>query len=405
MVRPRVRAVQRFPCLYPSLVSLEADKERLSKLTVIVPTWNRPKDLSRILSYWGRWPVSIIVLDGSDTPRTIDQLDPGLANLTLHSEVDFARRIQWAARNIGTPYACLQPDDDFILCRSAARAIQWLDDHERFSCIASHGQFFTPTFDFLPSNQGRWLCDEDPHQRLVDHFRNYTWSYVYGIQRSFALSASLEANSAPLLTPEFLEYPLLTIFEYGMEIAGALLGPLACGSDVMLLKAVGNAPPQYQEYRWDTWLENPITQTAATSWRVAFSQALASYVATPADELSLWIVEILLQQVRGAESNPKKGPFYYASDLPIPKHFTGPWNVRFRPKSHTSSDHRVGLAKRMLRKAHRLAFRLVRATYRTMATMGGRPVGKLPDSDWNWGDPDDMADFWRSIDGDDDAKG
>ena len=64
-------------------MKLEAAKEELGKLTIIILTRNRPKELRRILRYWGRWPVSILLLDGSDTPTTADQSDSRLAKLIV----------------------------------------------------------------------------------------------------------------------------------------------------------------------------------------------------------------------------------------------------------------------------------------------------------------------------------
>jgi hypothetical protein len=385
-------------------MKLEAAKEELGKLTIIILTRNRPKELRRILRYWGRWPVSILLLDGSDTPTTADQLDSRLAKLIVYADVDLSKRLEWAAHRISTPYACLHPDDDFILARSSACAISWLENHQRFTCIASDGQFFTETYDFYPSGQGRWILSEDPHLRLKEHFSDYNWSYVYGIHRSFSLSASLQANAAALSSADYLNHPHNSTFEFGMEIAGAVIGPLACGTDVMLLKAVGNAPPQYMESRWDTWLQDTRAQAALTAWILSLSKNLSLHASVQADSLSVWIEGALMHQMRSRGGKPQTAPFHYVSVLPVPKDFIQRLSFALRPKSHISSDQRVGIASRSLRKYHRLVFRGVRRIFRVLSTMWGKQIGKTPDSDWSWADPSDMDDFWTAIDGDYNSK-
>lgn len=376
---------------------------------MIVPTRNRPSNLKRIIKYWGKWPVTIIVLDGSDSPQTARDFELSEATLVVHADVDFAARIAWCASQLSTPYACLQPDDDFVLCRGTAQAIEWLDNNPDFVAYASDGQFFTPDYRFTTSAQGRWLRSSDPRVRLLEHFKNYSWSYVYAIHRSNELRQTLRAVADSISTSQYLESPHSVAGELAFEICGSLLGPIGCGSTVMFLKAVGNQSDYLHSatQRWDEWLQDPKSESAVSSWSSTLSTRLAPTLGRPASEINQWILSALNLQldIQLQVTSHKPGVKDGVRVVPVPLDFAGRISFFLRPRSHTSSDHRVGLAKRLIRKAHRLAFRLVRATFRTMATMGGRPVGKLPDSDWNWGDPDDMADFWRSIDDDDDAKG
>ena len=55
----------------PSLPPTAADHALLQALTIIVPTYNRPAALARLLAYWAPLPVQLIVVDGSDQPAAL----------------------------------------------------------------------------------------------------------------------------------------------------------------------------------------------------------------------------------------------------------------------------------------------------------------------------------------------
>jgi len=82
-------------------------RQHLADLTVVVFTRNRLGYLQGVVKYWSRWPVSLIVLDGSDQPVDKESLDAGEARLVLHSEIPINDRFRFAASRLDTPFACL----------------------------------------------------------------------------------------------------------------------------------------------------------------------------------------------------------------------------------------------------------------------------------------------------------
>ena len=44
------------------------ESELLAHLTLVIPTYNRPLELERVIEYWRDTPVTVHILDGSDKP-------------------------------------------------------------------------------------------------------------------------------------------------------------------------------------------------------------------------------------------------------------------------------------------------------------------------------------------------
>lgn len=90
----------------------------LSKLTVVIPSYGRHPYLLRQAAYWRQSGVTVIALDGSIKPLSIDQqkIINAEKNFSyIHMPNGICERLNYAAKLIITPYAVLLGDDDFLL--------------------------------------------------------------------------------------------------------------------------------------------------------------------------------------------------------------------------------------------------------------------------------------------------
>ena len=129
-----------------------AESARLEQVTVVIPSYGRQDFLLRQLSYWSDRKARVVIVDGSPRPFDVDtlRLVAALPSITyVHAAGTIGQRLKIAADLVETPYAVLSGDDEFLLTRGLARAIDKLDAQS--DLVACIGQ----SIGFYPSNDGR----------------------------------------------------------------------------------------------------------------------------------------------------------------------------------------------------------------------------------------------------------
>jgi len=81
-------------------------------ISIIIPTYNRPRKLQRAVRYYAKHDISVFVADGSPSPCTLP-LEGDVSYFHLPEATLFERIIQVVNRTT-TPYSCLAADDDFV---------------------------------------------------------------------------------------------------------------------------------------------------------------------------------------------------------------------------------------------------------------------------------------------------
>ena len=95
--------------------------ELLSELTIIIPTFNRPRELERSIEYWRNTPVTIHIVDGSKTPWFPIGRLRDISNISYHHIPpedneglwgNYCRRMRYGSVLPTTKYSALCADDD-----------------------------------------------------------------------------------------------------------------------------------------------------------------------------------------------------------------------------------------------------------------------------------------------------
>ncbi len=282
--------------------------ECLRSLTVAVMTYNRPSMLDNVLRYWSKWPVTILVLDGSDYPFKVDSFDSGAATISVYAHKSINERLKYAAATVRTPFVCLHTDDDFTLARTVAGAIAWLAKNERFTCVTGDFQLFDGLGGFSLASAGVNLDSVDPGERVRSHLSNYQWSYVYGVQRAEQFSNTINAVVGAVSHPDFVDNPNDCAHELGMEICGALQGCASKSSDVLILRRIGNESESTHQVPSNVWLQDPDSRLAVNAWRESLSAAIAPSIGVSETRVNEWIQDALGAFCLSVESNRRARP-------------------------------------------------------------------------------------------------
>jgi glycosyltransferase domain-containing protein len=175
--------------------------EAIPDFTLIVPTFNRPRDFARLLTCLARQEFGspILVLDSSDS-------DTQAANAALVETLNLDVRIVPSAESISpfekfwrgsqevrTEFCALCADDDVIMVEAIDPLVQYLREHQDFS--AAHGLYFTfydeghvGLTSIVYSSES--LDRDDPVARLHDLFRRYE-AVTYGLYRTTVMRDAL----------------------------------------------------------------------------------------------------------------------------------------------------------------------------------------------------------------------
>ena len=112
-------------------------RSNLNKLTVVIPSYNRPTDLIKVINYWAEIEnVKVIVLDGSEKSidkDTIKKFKKKIKYLNLRG-ISQVRRIFLSKKFIKTKYTVMCPDDEIYSPIGLIECINHLEKNQTSSC-------------------------------------------------------------------------------------------------------------------------------------------------------------------------------------------------------------------------------------------------------------------------------
>jgi len=211
----------------------QEQKDYLSNLTIIVPTYQRPNDVLQTVKFWsGRGP-QLVVLDGSPNPVKDDGLFDSVKGLTyVHLPESIQFRLAHSARYIQTDYVTLMGDDEVHMPSSLTASIKELERNpELVSCVGWAvgfsfriskgstpeilGHSCYPNLYFLENNQ------KSAQERLSAHFGQYVPSNIYSVVRADAYRNAVKLIGLPgerVGGQAELEYEIAVLYQGGNRV-------------------------------------------------------------------------------------------------------------------------------------------------------------------------------------------
>ena len=175
------------------------------RYTLIVPTYNRPDQLARLLrslAYQGaNFPV--VVLDSSvEDVRARNEAACGKSGLDVRverfaSDIPPWEKFRRGARAIRAEYSSLCADDDLLVVSAANKVLEFLDRHQDYS--AAHGWYFHFHLNGALgltgiAYQGPPIDKDEPMKRLHCLFSRYE-PLTYAVYRTGVMTEALERAS------------------------------------------------------------------------------------------------------------------------------------------------------------------------------------------------------------------
>jgi glycosyltransferase domain-containing protein len=175
--------------------------------TIIIPTYNRPNYLKRILNYYNVCGENykIIVADSSsyESKKLNKEFISSPLNLNiLHlsdypSTINPSHKINDVLNYVDTKYCVFCADDDFITSNGIKKSIEFLEKNPDYVC--AQGDYISFKFNSENKNffwKPGYLCQKsitssDPQKRLYLHMSNYMQTF-YSVHKTKILKKSFE---------------------------------------------------------------------------------------------------------------------------------------------------------------------------------------------------------------------
>jgi glycosyltransferase domain-containing protein len=205
----------------------ETDYSKLKNCTIVIPTYNRPAYLRRILGYYNRTgiPLSVIVADSS--PDKIKDLNREICEACLNLDIQYRgsynsnlnplHKVMDAVQRVSTPFVVLCADDDFIIPLGMLGAMEFLSVHPEYKMAQGKGMIFY-SLDVIGEVQfgipgmGIIIDDASAEKRLIRHDEHYSPTF-YAVHETDFLQQIFSFTKDDGLIPEYGPDPIIGLSE------------------------------------------------------------------------------------------------------------------------------------------------------------------------------------------------
>lgn len=184
----------------------------MNDFTLVIPTFNRPRELAALLRYLAAhdvgWPI--LVLDSSYEPTTIPQ---EIGCLTYLTETHPFDKFRWGLNHVTTEYCAFLADDDLYIPDALEQCVQAMRDNPRASVVLGWPFLYDENLELKHKvRKNSSIVDADPFMRFARMFAHYS-APTYGVYRTATLKRVLAGANAfdNILTRELLAAALTAI--------------------------------------------------------------------------------------------------------------------------------------------------------------------------------------------------
>ncbi len=220
----------------------------MSDLTVIIPTWNRPKSFERLISYWSDQNdrYKFIIADSSDEATkkinkiTVAKYLPSAKIFHSSSKENPGLKFYRALKKTITEFVIFNPDDDFILKNALTKNLEQIKKNPNIDFISCNHFNFKLNKDLFFSS----LCGNDIYKKIDPCKRLYLWSYsrnaaplIYSLHRKKLFYNILNrAYESGLMQGSGLHNG--NLLEHFLHAELILMGNLLISDDVLFCRSI-----------------------------------------------------------------------------------------------------------------------------------------------------------------------
>lgn len=217
------------------------------KLSIIIPTYERPTYIARAVSYWMGSDFKVHVLDGSKQPNDVIRARCEGTNIDYHwLPRSVQQRLSKITEHIDTEYTVMCGDDEFLLKSTISTLIEHLDEDPSLGSCCGQSVLFNHTREGIQykreyaSFHQRQSLSPIAEARIESHFRPYAPSTIYAVMRSTIWKYAMARCMVYTFKPYDIE-------ELLFEIIAVTKGRTKCIPELYWLRSQENEPVRNSE--------------------------------------------------------------------------------------------------------------------------------------------------------------
>ncbi len=240
----------------------------LSKLTIIMPTFNRQDYALRNMHFLSGLDMVLHVLDGTDIAIEQKLLTNISDNVHYHHlPISITERLKIASELVKTEYSLMIGDDEFFLISGILKCINEIENSDLVACLGRSLYFNFKDGKILaeplnhesgspwhPGFKNYTILESDYKKRILSHMNPYLSVACYAVTKTNIWKTNLLAASA--CKTSSTDSP-----EIALEMACAFQGKVKVIDDLMWLRSGENEPQQFlipEKYlSFGKWYEDP----------------------------------------------------------------------------------------------------------------------------------------------------
>jgi glycosyltransferase domain-containing protein len=156
----------------------------LQNLTICIFTFDRPVSLLRIINFYSKYNIQLIILDASTDLNT--SIFPGKIRYFHMPGASLQERLIRFSSLVSTKYILLSPDDDLFAIKGLVESLTFLEGNKKFSSVQGlRIRFFDyPNFHWIPDYTKHmkleFIGDDNNHRVLT---MGKQMHYIYSVIR------------------------------------------------------------------------------------------------------------------------------------------------------------------------------------------------------------------------------
>ncbi|ASU40573.1 hypothetical protein hmeg3_21235 [Herbaspirillum sp. meg3] len=212
-----------------------------NQITIIIPTYNRPSEIARLLHFLADMgsQYRVLVLDGSNDDvaeknRVVIDAFPLVEHYRFESSLHLGMRLHKGLELVKTPYVLMCGDDDFFFPDAADRCADFLDSHSDYA--AAIGQVWSLRYypQKLGISNGIALGNDLDVGSRFDHVRfiqramfYFAYTAVGSIPLFYAVRRTESTRKAfSFMTPD-IKYSSMELLTNGLLLIDGKVAKLA----------------------------------------------------------------------------------------------------------------------------------------------------------------------------------
>ena len=268
----------------------------LEKLTIIILSKDREKELSQVIDFWSKTSCSVVIVHDSPNPLNLNTSNQKITY--LNSSLPILLRLALASKQITTPYTIICNDDEILLIDSLKKFINIMQHNAQIDAIGGQAISYNWAGKHLLGNRiyphllNFSNMNEIPINRIRATFKINNMMDVYLLFKSDQFKKIVKCCE------QFYEFKIPVMYETMWAVFSSYFCCIRRMNDIYWMRnwftPFHHSESYDRDLSWEKWCRDPKSKSEVSEWIIKFKMVLSNE--TNLSEMQITsLVELLLQ--------------------------------------------------------------------------------------------------------------